>query len=1421
MDASIVDDPVRGGGTQYVTEFDAIPGFWNFLVGLDPQDLIAELVQNDLDQGASRTIISFEETCLTCVGNGEPVSPEGWQRLRMILGAGDKVPAKRSSFGVKNHGLKAAFSIGDEIRLMSAGRMIVQTLYANGPNSPPHPGASERPKEDPDAPTEGCRVFVQYRDTELEPDQGEAIKLDAMGAGKVEALFEAACASMPEQFAGIVSPEITPHYEIVLQHWKLGEARFRFSCTRPRKARKQTEVFQRRCTVSGTYSPLPNHLREQAVRRLVPLKGVLKKRVAEFYRRKRRFFIEISWPIDAKGRPGTGIGRYRYPIGYPANSREAGTGHGTHFNAPFISDRERHAPAWNEATNMELLDACKSLLIDAVAHIAIPQWKADGLNPIVPSADADDGKEVVRVLLAELVSRNALPILNWRQAAELATKGKGKGVKAVVRRLTDRGSPNDGRRYRFVVPAVAWAGDKIVPLLSLLSPRSEAQLDPRAHAKIVALLADKKTPGFAEEFVTFDENDVFDRVAFNGNQWFDAIADPNREFCQSALVRVYLDLIDLALDQAKLDAEKEDALRANLVLPDVDGQATAFSSLYSNASLPSNIPDLRMPPLLDAGIVAHALFKRKKWRIPKYTMKTFLESGTLQAADEETRRKFWKWLSSNGRRVSPRDRPSLAGFVIWPDENSELCKISDLCEPRSGRVGAVLGNFIRRPHREVRQSKLVSMGGRAQTSVRRTPTEDEIEAWLVAQLARFEIGFQPDAATADELVRFEGNVATLLEDRSVAPLLKAAAPELPALARDGTIRLRTELVLPSRSNDRLALPDRFLLRDRQRATVLARLSPALKAPTAAMLLDAFEEDSGNFSALHSRLAEFESITEPDDDERCELARKAIIPMDGQPRAPRELAFAGNKGDYWGDWKIRLSTKGLSQNDQGRFRVAGVTSAIPNQETSHAFFEWLVIQDAPLLRQHISCILRHFLHLNGPTHWACSFTDTPCIPATSRNGLQLLSFKMVQHKPVYLSDAGDIGEDVIQSDRSVHLAIHQAKEVGEPISESLRKLGVKSLREALKEPECVSGSGDVAPASEDVLAHFNELKKSRFRQTFQKRLNELGVDLGLVRYDWQDRLDRVQEIRLGENVELRFRFRGKPYLQQSDAGFDRGTGVFWMKRGRDARSLYESVAKQLIFKPSARPIDLLALERAVEFEVADPSFGRPAATQLDADDDVAARKDNSGQGQDCEENDDLGEATRGHSPFEPDPERNRPEPAPISAAPEGPPGCLTGQTGASGLSENESSRPRSTPDLEKTHKAELKHKHYASHCQMCLCESSPARLAPVGSYIESEEARQYVVDAHHADLVAAGGARHAGNIILLCKMHHENYGRQLTRAGIGAALRNNPKRVSVCYDADSNVNGQQIEVVISGTGEVVKLFFTEFHIEYWLSQDRAS
>jgi hypothetical protein len=241
----------------FVSEADWIPDFWNFLLGLDANDLIAELVQNDFDQQATETIISFQPDHLLSEGNGKPVDPEGWQRLRKIRGAGDNVPAKRGKIGVKNHGLKTAFTIGDEIRVLSAGQAITQTLYARGAQNAPYPGASPQPRSDPTAPMNGCRLMIPYRTQNLEPREGEAIMLGVVGGDEIDQLFQSACANIPEQFGGIVSPEVGKRYQIELRHWRLGTARFVFSCTRARNVARKIETFRRRCVVSGSAVSLP------------------------------------------------------------------------------------------------------------------------------------------------------------------------------------------------------------------------------------------------------------------------------------------------------------------------------------------------------------------------------------------------------------------------------------------------------------------------------------------------------------------------------------------------------------------------------------------------------------------------------------------------------------------------------------------------------------------------------------------------------------------------------------------------------------------------------------------------------------------------------------------------------------------------------------------------------------------------------------------------------------------------------------------------------------------------------------------------------------------------------------------------------------------------------------------------------------
>ena len=590
-----------------------------------------------------------------CEGDGRPVDEDGWKRLRSIQGAGNKVPAKRGKIGVKNHGLKTAFTIGDEIQLSSDGKKIIQTLYKNGINQDPYPGASKDPEPDPLAPTNGCRIVIRYRSTDFKAKQGENIVIGKVTAQDINTLFKSSCINLPEQFAGIVSPNGVSRYTVMLDHWSLGSAKFVFSCTKPRKIKgmRSIEIFRRKCEVSGTVDSLSSGLIEEAARYALPLKEPFNKNPADFFRQRNRFYIEVSWPVNKRGRPQIGIGKFRYPIGYPETSHEARTGHATYFSAPFVSDNKRHRPARNDATNVELKTECEKLLIKVIARHTVPRYGPDGLNLLMPGSDSNDNDshESIRFVLAELAKRGALPTLSWHEAAKLSVsrkKGKAK-YRDVLSNINRR--TKGKRKYQFIVPVMTWEPKKFNFSLSVISPRAERQLHPRVRPEIFSVLTNDKADGWCKHFITFDENDARNRITGQSTKHFDAV-DQTSEMSEIFLMNCYLDVIEEALkNNNEWDSEK---LLEKLFLPDNLKKPVHFNELYAGVSLPDDLPGLDIPSILHKELSSHPLFRKQKWRIPKYTLAKFLESGLLEQADEQTRKQFWRWLNKNENLIIKR-----------------------------------------------------------------------------------------------------------------------------------------------------------------------------------------------------------------------------------------------------------------------------------------------------------------------------------------------------------------------------------------------------------------------------------------------------------------------------------------------------------------------------------------------------------------------------------------------------------------------------------------------------------------------------------------------------------------------------------------------------------------------------------------------
>ena len=200
---------------NYVTKFDVVPEFWQFLNGLKSDDIITELIQNDLDAGAEQTSIIFTENKFICEGNGQSIDGEGWDRLTYIRGAGDLVPRKLNRIGVKNHGLKACFTIGDEIVIRSAGKYLCQTLYKKGFEQPPDPGAFTEPLFDSEAPAIGCHIEVPYRLKDLTTPVGEPLTFAATPPEKIEKLFRKAFQEIPQLFLGVLRPTLREKYVFI------------------------------------------------------------------------------------------------------------------------------------------------------------------------------------------------------------------------------------------------------------------------------------------------------------------------------------------------------------------------------------------------------------------------------------------------------------------------------------------------------------------------------------------------------------------------------------------------------------------------------------------------------------------------------------------------------------------------------------------------------------------------------------------------------------------------------------------------------------------------------------------------------------------------------------------------------------------------------------------------------------------------------------------------------------------------------------------------------------------------------------------------------------------------------------------------------------------------------------------------------
>lgn len=1376
--ANIDADPA-----DFVLESDEAAEFWQFLHGMRGDDLLVELIVNDLDAKSPRTVIRFEPDRLVCAGEGVPVDQSGWDRLRKIRGAGGSVDAKKGLFGIKNHGLKACFTLGNDIILRSAGKRTVQTLFSRGADAPAYPGALKSPLDDMEGPPSGTTVDVPYRREPFRTRQGEVFEFGGIDDAGLEQKFLEAVESLPRRLLGIIRPRFLERYTLELHHWRLGAATLEFRCGRWRMV-KGAMIFARHCKVSGSPNVKTADVFERVLLAACDLHDDIER--PEFYHASsyrdikgklifgsKGLVLEAAWMTDKSGNPRHQPGRCRYPVSYPGDQSDGATGHGFWFSAPFSSDAARHAlGAQSEAWNNKLLTQCDSLARRALSEVLLSQVGADALKLIAEVPDL--GR--LKYLLNGLLEDRSLPAISPDGRSAKIAKG-----------------------VRLLAPTYTWQPDVWSPLLAKVCPASSVIVAPRTPGRVLECLADGSLTGWGDSHFRFDEVDVSDRLRGadaehfpwpNAMSWRTSLRDP-------AVAAAHLDALEPALSQS--DATKRPTPQG-MMLPDANRELQPFEALRYGLALPPDLLDIDVPPVLHPGLRHHRIFRAPGWKLDPFTFADLLETNDLGSASLAARRRFFSWLATHTEDVGRDAWPVLKSLPIWPGTSGVCLALEGLCAPPRP-IAAILGPHIVRPTREVQNLCRNVSTTRVRLRVRTDPTPEEVAAFYRARSAAFDT--TAPLSTADQIAfhAFEIELCHFGSEGRLAAALKALADEAVALDSTGRLAPLDTLVRPTSQVRRLALPPRLLL-DRP-AERLDAVFPPRTRPTWDMLADTVRDDPTNTEALVPRLKALCEATR-DEDQRRSIQDVACIEVNGALRAPRELAFKGNAGDFWGRWKSTIGTQGLPDDVQELYRAVGVLRGTPDAVSARAFFLWLNAQPPAVVEQHIAQVIRHIGRGKAITALWLTPPQVRCIPVETDNGIALLT-QADASKRAYIDDFPAMAEEIRkdQTPRMVALAIDSVPETATPIADDLRAIGLNGLRAASIGPSSATVVME-QPAPAEFMALLASLCSDTSARRLRKQLQARDLPHGLLTARWQKRLSDIQRVRVGTGLRAQFRLGRRTYAPRVYQAVLPANHELWLEAGEDLQSAFFSAIAELIFIPPVRRYYADVLQAALAAEVREfhrttPQADAPSQTPEDEDHDPDHTAD-------PEDDEDQTETQHPHPGSDPDPSLNKPNPKPI----------YRGGKGRVHKPAKSPSSPRVQYVDEDVQRRELKQDHYAWHCQIELAKAGPSTLSPAGSYAEFKENRQKLIEAHHPDKVGGGGPRNAGNLLILSHLNHERVGRAISRQHVTEALRANcPSRSIQAEDGSPWVEGVVAHVNVPATGEVVGIFFTLEHRQYWL------
>lgn len=955
------------------------------------------------------------------------------------------------------------------------------------------------------------------------------------------------------------------------------------------------------------------------------------------------------------------------------------------------------------------------------------------------------------------------------------------------------GKPTTHKKGQLLlVPAYTSTPETWSRKLAAVCPVGAAILDPRTPARIVGLLGNQHLPSWGDDHRRFDETDVIDRLRRQDAKYFPwpSEAEWRKSIGVGTAAAAHLD----ALHPALASAEPAKRVAATGVfLPDTYGTLHPFEQLKRGVSLPVGLLDVDPPPSLHPAIKDHPVFRLQGWIPESFGFSDLLASGEIGSLSLAARRRFLSWLAANPAEPGRDDWPALKGLPIWASTTDELVSFDQLCRPRDSRVAGVMGRRLLRPGREVLRICKAVDSSRTRLRVRDEPSADEVDAHYRDCLATFDCG---DVLPPDERSRFHAFEAELLAfgvEGRMASALRRLRPDAKALDQEGRLRPVDALVRATQDVEKLALAPGVLL-DRP-SVELDRTLPPLAAPSWEIVAAALRADPANTPALLARLRAISRAA--GDMMRDAVEDIACIPHAGRLLAPRELAFKGNAGDYWGRWKTVISGKSLPDDVQDLYRDAGVIRSFPEPRTSRAFFEWLSSQEPTVVAEHVPQVVRHIAHGRAVTSWWLTPPEVAAIPVEVANGAALLTVSQAAKRAV-VDDFPRLAEEMRAAAAAppILLAIDAARTSTAPIADELRAIGVPGLRSVASGPHGVRFHREAA-APQQLARLLGALRSDTTAKQLRKQLKEFDVRADILEPRWQHKLAAVHGVRVGVGLRAEYRVRRRSYYLQVPWAVVTEAGEFWLEDGADLEAAFYGAVADLIFTERHRYLPLV-LRAALEVRVHE--FHQPQAAAADEEDEQDP--DNAPSSDD----DGPGESTNRHPGGEPDLSKNKPSPGPL----------WTGGSGKVRPRSPSATPPRPQVVDEDVQRRQLKEDHYAWHCQVALATAGPSELSPAGSYAEFQENRQKMVEAHHPDKVTAGGARNAGNLLILSHLNHDRYGRAISRQQVTDALLSTCEPRSILgADGKPWVDGVVARVAVPATGELVPIFFTHEHRAYWL------